>query len=174
MKKLDIGDPAHTTVQTSTSRDLTYYVSATGDDSKNGLSPGNAFLTIQAAFDLLPEVIRHNILISIGEGTFDPAALADKEITGEGSLVIRGTLGAPTLTTGNTSGTYFYTSSTNDTVVPFVADNWTVDELRGMLLKVAATGKGDVYQVICSNQANSIFIGNANQFKFSNTNPFNI
>lgn len=57
--------------QTSGTVDFTIYVNgATGDDANNGLTPGKAKKTIQAAVDVLPERLFCNVTIKVADGIY--------------------------------------------------------------------------------------------------------
>lgn len=56
---------------------FTVYVSTTGSDSANcGLSSATAFATPQRAYDSLPPLIRHNVRISMADGTYNTSSRA--------------------------------------------------------------------------------------------------
>lgn len=138
-----------------TTANTTYYVRTTGNDTNDGLTTGTALATLQEAFNRIPANVLHTIVIDVGTGTFDAATLSGKTCQWRsyydftfGSITINGKMGAPTLTTGTTSGTK--TGGSGRTWTDS-AQTWTVDELKGMYLKV-----GSAYRVIKSNTATSL------------------
>jgi len=138
----------------ATSADFTYYVASGGDDTNDGLTGGTALATIQEAVDRVAALqdLGHAITVSIGEGIFVGAHLDGLNLSKSGaSLNVKGTLGAPTLTTGTTSGTA--TSGTTTTKLVDSGQSWTTNELRGMFLLVSGQ-----YRVIYSNTATEIYI----------------
>ena len=64
--------------------DRTYFVRTTGNDSNDGLTSGNAFLTIQKAFDVIGELIR-----SIYHVTIDISGSYNVSDGGSGGLVVK-------------------------------------------------------------------------------------
>lgn len=134
-----------------TTADITLYVSTAGNDANDGLTLGTAKLTIQAAVDSVPSMIDHAVVIEVGEGAFAGFEASNFFTSTFGTLLIRGVLGAPTLTTGTTSGTA--TAGTTTTKLVDAGQNWTVNELRGMFLYNQSQ-----YFVIQSNDATSVTI----------------
>lgn len=145
----------------ATEQDTTLYVRANGDDANDGLTTGNALATIGAALEKVPNLIRHKILIDIGEGNFPGIDISgfiidQGQTLGSGgstsapraSLIISGTLGQPTLTTGTATGTADG-GSTSQLVDS--GQNWVVNELRGRLVLV-----GGAYRVVRDNTADTI------------------
>jgi hypothetical protein len=131
-----------------TADDATYYVRTTGDDSNDGLTVGTALRHPQAAIDKAPQWIGHDIVIDIGEGTFNGVEFAGYNLGKDGTFTMQGTLGTPTLD-GASSGTG-EAGSTVHQLVDSTA-NWTTDELRGKLMKVNSE-----YVPIYSNTADTV------------------
>lgn len=142
----------HSQPTTKTTRDLTYYVRAGGDDSASGLRAGEALASIQEAIDRLPDTIVHDVLIDVGEGTFNAFCLQSKNMLSPGltGLTVRGVLGNPTLTTGTVSGT---ATAGDKLTLTDSGQSWTVNELRGMLLLVDGE-----HRVIRENTATKITV----------------
>jgi hypothetical protein len=132
-----------------TTADLTYYVRTTGNDGNSGTNVDSPLLTIQEAVDRIPKFISHAVVIDIGEGDFAGVTLDSFTYSTANSLLsLNGTLGNPTLTTGTASGT----ADGGDTLTCVDSgQTWTVNELRGMLLKV-----GTEYRVVRNNDATTI------------------
>jgi hypothetical protein len=137
-------------IETSNGETIELYVASDGDDTYDG-SYDSPVATVQKALSLLPTVINCNVIIYIGEGTFDPFVLSNISISEYGSLTIQGTLVEATLATGTNTGT-----STGDAYsVVDAGQNWTPGDLVGRLCKVRI-GFSDIYRVIRDNDATSI------------------
>ncbi len=135
-----------------TDRDTTLYVRTTGDDSNDGLSVATAFRHPQSAIDVIPTVVDHDVVIDVGEGTFNGIDVSVRNFGGSGSLTISGVLGTPTLS-GATAGTGGVGSDTYQ-IVDATA-GWTVDELKGKLILVDGA-----YRAVYSNTATTAqFVG---------------
>jgi len=119
-----------------TKADVTYYLRTTGSSQNDCLTIPTACKTLNSAQYYIPKVIANNIIIDMGEGTFAASDFSDYDITSTGSLEVFGVLGAPTLTTGTTSGTS--TAGTNTSLTDST-QTWTVDELRGMLFLIGSS-----------------------------------
>jgi hypothetical protein len=78
----------------------TYYVSATGDDAKDGLTPESAFKTLKKALDLARGEGAHKIITVAGtlnadsEGAGEGSSVFDIRNTGDETITLRGTAGA--------------------------------------------------------------------------------
>jgi len=147
------GNAVGGTVATVTDRAITLYVRTDGADTNTGLvdTAGGALLTVQAAIDKLPKFIRHATTINIGAGNFAGFTLTGNIIEGLGNqgLTIRGAAYvAFTVATGTNSGTA--TGGTTTTLIDG-GQTWTVNNLRGKILKV-----GSEYLIIRKNDATSI------------------
>jgi hypothetical protein len=121
------------TIIEATDRDITLYVRAAGSDSNDGLTVGTALATVQAAIDKIPINVSHACVVDVGEGSFVGFAADSYSFSIDGSLLISGALGAPTLTTGTTTGT-----ATGGSASQLIdsGQTWTTNELRGMLVLV--------------------------------------
>ena len=64
-----------------------YYVATTGSNSNSGLTTGAPLLTIQAAINKLPRVIKSNVVINISSGTFAEAVTVNDVHTVGGATV---------------------------------------------------------------------------------------
>lgn len=155
---MGIGRPAGITqasgmigdVLTRTNGDLTYYVRTTGDDGNDGLSAGNAFLTVNEALDRIPRHIKHDITVDVGSGSFTTFDITGFNIELGGSLTVEGKLATPSLD-GLDSGT-----ATGGSVIQLIdtGGGWTTDELRGLLVKI-----GDDYRVVRENTGTIVNFG---------------
>jgi hypothetical protein len=134
-----------------TQADETYYVRTGGDDNNDCLTIPNACATPQGAVDKIPDYIQHITVLDIGPGTFPAFAVSNKSVKRPGKFTIQGTLGAPTLSTGSTSGTW----DGGPTVwnCDDSGQGWTPGELRGMLLRDVAA---DEYFVIRNNTGTEV------------------
>ena len=133
--------------------DATYYVRTTGLDTNDCLTTGTACLTIQHVIDLIPTVVGHEILVDIGEGTFDGFALTGRFLKFEGKITVRGTLGQPTLGGGTATGTA--TAGVKNTLEDS-GQAWVVNALRGYLVLVDGE-----YRVVRNNTGTSMeLVGN--------------
>jgi hypothetical protein len=74
--------------------DRDYYVRTDGNDANSGLvnSAGGAFLTIQKAINVAAalDLSIYNVVIHVGDGTYNSAAIQLKTCVGAGSVTIRG------------------------------------------------------------------------------------
>lgn len=128
------GKPQGGTVAEATDRDVTLYVRTGGADTNDGLTVGNALLTIQAAIDKIPKYVEHDIVVDIGPGNFDGFSVAGFTVPRlMGTLTIKGDLGNPTIV-GNVTGT---ATSGTERVLIDAGGGWAVNELRGMYMTIA-------------------------------------
>lgn len=96
------------------------------------------FATPAAALSALPKGLRHDVIMTIGAGTF--AGFAVHGFVGKGKLRIAGSTALATLATGTNNGTANSGTTTTSLVKPGAAANWTVDDLRGHFLIITAGG----------------------------------
>lgn len=118
------------------------YVATTGSDSNPG-TVGSPFLTVQAAYDSLPKVIRYPVIITLGVGNFAAALVSNfsfEPATSAGAYIeLRGTLVNASPATGTATGT---TTTGTAGVITTTAwgtatdsgQSWTTNDLRGKLL----------------------------------------
>ncbi len=134
-----------------TDRALTFYVRTTGNDTNNGLTVGNALLTVQAAIDLVPKYINHDVLVDIGVGTFGAFVMAGNTLETGGTYVVQGTMKtSDDLATGTATGT------SDGGTTEYLDDSgqaWTVDDLKGRFLTVNGAPA-----LIASNTATRIYV----------------
>lgn len=155
---------------TYTTADVVLYVDPTGSDSNACTASGTAAcLTIQGALNKTAKMLRHRVTVNVAAGnyagflvsgfTFD--ASTQKTTAG---LLINGTLGNVTPTTGSATGTA--TGGTAGSGITFgtlvqAGAGWTVDDFRGKLVNITAgTGSGAV-RVITTNTADTLTIAGA-------------
>ena len=139
---------------TCTTGDITLYVKATGSDSNDGLTVPTALLTIQAAVDKIPKLIKHKVVIEVGAGNFGAFRVSGFSLStwvGDGAdyqFTIRGAAFiAWTPATGLGSGTS--TGGTTNTLID-AGGGWTVNNLRGKWVYVNSE-----WLIIRSNDATS-------------------
>jgi hypothetical protein len=84
----------------------TYYVRTTGSDSNDGLTSGNAFLTIQKAINvaLALDMSIYSVTIDVGSGTFNEGTLLSVTGNGNARITISGAGYASTSIVGTTYG----------------------------------------------------------------------
>lgn len=147
IKKSDRGIVS--SIITGTTESFTLHVRMDGDNNNDGLTESTAIATIQEAINRVPtHNSGHAIIIDIGIGNFEGFLLQDKFCADYKKFVIRGTLGAPDLTSGSTDGTS--TGGTNLQLID-ATQNWAQNELRGRLVKI-----GNEYKVAYQNSATTI------------------
>lgn len=134
---------------TETRQAVTLYVRTTGNDNNTGLTTGTALLTPQAAIDRIPTIIKHNVTVDIGEGTFATGMDVSGFLVNPGAtLTVKGTLNDPTLGGGTTTGTA--TGGSTSQCVD-AGQAWVANALRGKLVLV-----GSEYRVIHDNDGTTI------------------
>lgn len=149
---LQYNNKINSEVTSETTEDFTLYVRTTGNDGNDCLSSGNACLTIQEAVNRVPKCVSHDVTIDIGAGSFAAFNVLGFQFVDFGTdFIIQGTLENPTLTTGTVSGTADAGSTRQLTDDAGPGQNWTVDELRGMLVLI----NGE-YRVVRNNTADTI------------------
>lgn len=141
---------------TETTGALTLYVRSDGNDSSNCTADaaGQACLTIQAAINKIPTVVKHQVTINIGAGHFAGFILANKMLqmyngqTAQWPLTIQGAAFANfTPATGSGSGT---SDGGSTTTLSDSTQSWTAHNLRG---KIVYVNSG--YLIIRDNDATS-------------------
>ena len=149
--------------QYQTYSNLTLYVDPTGSDSGACTSSGTgACATLGGALGKLPKNIRHTVQVNVAAGTYTETVQVTgfalsrppNDTSASAALTISGTMGAPTLTTGTTSGTLTSTSmSAPPSTVTDSGQSWTVDELKGRFLLMTSGARNGTYYPIVSNTA---------------------
>ena len=128
--------------QTVTTGEVTIAVTSSGTDRSEVISSGDntasPFLTVQSAIDALPSILKHDVTIRIGSGTF--AGFSAEGFQGGGALRIAGSFSAATLTTGVTSGTGGAGTTSTVLAKPAAAANWTASDMRGKYLRITSGG----------------------------------
>lgn len=142
---------------------LTLYIETTGNDSNPGtlVAP---FRTIQKAINYLRGFeIKAAVTLQVGIGTFDGFILDGQKMVGD-SIVLTGATGlVASITiqgtwvtaTGVTSTTGTVTSSTT-CVLNDTGQTWTVDELKGKVVRMQTATSAASYARIASNTATQI------------------
>lgn len=141
---------------TKTTADITLYVAAAGNDSNDGLTAGNALLTIQAAIDKIPDNILHAVTINVGAGNFAAFAVRNKLIGGylnqpaTYQFTITGADPINYTPVGGGTGSGTATGGTTSTLID-AGQAWAANELRGKLVYVNSS-----WLFIRSNDATSL------------------
>jgi hypothetical protein len=142
----------------STTADMTLYVdAATGLDTNSGLV-GFPLKTIQAAIDKVPQTIKHNVTINVGAGTYAESIKICLSFLEYKNVILRGTTWSAVVpSTGPASGVF----TANNGVHQFTlaAAGWTVNDLRGRMLKITSGPQSGLYYGIVSNTATTIDAG---------------
>ena len=119
----------------ATVADITYYVTTAGLDTNDGLTVPTALLTIQAAINKVPKIVKHKVTIEVGAGNFGAFRVSGFSLStwvGDGAdyqFTIRGAAFiAWTPATGLGSGTS--TGGTTNTLID-AGGGWTAHNLRG-------------------------------------------
>lgn len=143
---------------TETTGALTLYVRSDGNDSSNCTADaaGQACLTIQAAVNKIPTIVKHQVTVNIGAGNFAGFMLANKLIqmySGQTAsnwpITIQGATWTNfTPATGTGSGT---SDGGSTTTLVHSTQTWTAHDLRG---KVVYVNSG--YLIIRDNDATSL------------------
>lgn len=90
-----IANPALIGLQTG--QDMTIYVNpVTGDDANGGTRSDQAKKNIQAAWDALPELIRHNATIKLADGVYYTTATLTGKVCAGGTIKVEGNVTSPT------------------------------------------------------------------------------
>lgn len=114
----------------------TYYVSTTGSDSNDGLTPGAPFATIQKAVDAAAalDISIHDLTIQLADGTYDlgGTGVKLKSVVGAGKVAIQGNASTPSNVTVKTSG------GVATDVFAAVATT-TIYEIKDMKIETAVT-----------------------------------
>jgi hypothetical protein len=91
-----VGLPINMREQLTANR--TYYVSTTGNDSNNGLTVGNPFLTIQKAVNTVCGTLDcggYNVTIQLADGTYTSGVTLFPFIASSGQVFIKGNVTTP-------------------------------------------------------------------------------
>jgi hypothetical protein len=149
-KSIFTGSVSAVALAQTTTADVYLSVTTGGSDAYNvardpiagGDYTAYPYLTLQAAIDACPKVIRHNIFISIGQGQFVGANINGFIGGGYDSsgypigIYLTGTAANITPATGVASGTAGSGTTTTSVVKPTAAADWTASDLVGRFLKV--------------------------------------
>lgn len=80
-------------VALKTTADIDWYISPAGNDTTGTGTLANPWLTRQKAYNLIPDVIAHKIVIHLAAGTYyDAGVLTGRFITTGGSITIQGAI----------------------------------------------------------------------------------
>ena len=125
----------------ATTKNLTIWVSTTGDDTTGNGSAGKPYLTITKAFEQVPHVIRHKINVRIGAGAYTDWPRVIRHVAeGDGQLTVEG-LGTPTVVAGpfTLTGAADLGSGRGWDLTVATA-GWGVDDYAGKFIRFTDTG----------------------------------
>lgn len=133
----------------ATTAALTLYVDPTGSDSNNCTSSGtSACLTIQAAINKIPKMLKHLVTVNIAAGTYTgfiiSGFMSDNGVQqAAGGILIDGVLANSTLASGSATGTALGAGQVAGSGSTFgvLCDSgavWTVNDLRGRIITTAS------------------------------------
>jgi hypothetical protein len=149
---------------------LIIYVEQTGQDAPGRGGQNSPFRTVQAAIDSIRDAQIHALVdILVGPGSFPAFSIGNLNIRSdinpstktqsEIALRVTGTLGAPTLTSGTTTGTVTSSSIVNGhTQTVDLAQNWTIDELKGFIFTYIDASANVIDFVIVGNTSNTLLL----------------
>lgn len=147
---------------------LTLYVDPLGSDTNSGTVSGTgAFLTIQAAVNAIPKLVRHPVVVNIATGSysgfgvygfsFDPASVTN----GAYINFVGGYITATGLASGTATGTATAGAAGSGATYGTLTDGtqaWTINDLKGKAIVITGgTGSGQT-RIIASNTATQITI----------------
>jgi hypothetical protein len=140
-------------VPTCTVAALQVYADGTsGNDSLSGLSLPNAKKTLQAVFDLIPEM-KHNVAVNLS-GVFDEY--------GDVALSKKLDAGVNLVVDGSTATTTFVAEITSDinsiSTIGFAAAGWVIDAYAGYAVKVTSGVATNDVRLIQSNTATALTV----------------
>ena len=153
--------------QYETTAALTLYVDPTGSDSNACTASGaSACLTLQAAVNKIPKLVRHPVTVNVASGNYTGLSIFgyrfDPLVTANGAYInFIGTMTTATVATGTATGTATAGTAGSGTTFGTLTDSgqsWTTNDLIGKLLVITGgTGAGQ-QKIIDSNTATSITV----------------
>lgn len=99
------------TVRERLTADRTYYVSATGDNSNDGLTAGTPLLTVQKAVEIIVSTLDlggRTVTIQLANGTYTTPTVFSGSWTGGGAIIIKGNAASPQSVIVNTTSTHCF------------------------------------------------------------------
>jgi peptidoglycan/xylan/chitin deacetylase (PgdA/CDA1 family) len=78
----------HTHIGEETTSNLSYYVDSVNGNDENPGTSGSPFLTLQKAFDVLPKIIKHEVIITLKDGIYNYTEIKNFVNGGGGQIVI--------------------------------------------------------------------------------------
>ena len=155
--------------QYATQSALTLYVDPTGSDANPCTASGTAAcLTLQAANNKIPKLVRHPVTVNVATGNYaglgvNGFSFDAADVTNGAYINWVGTLITATVATGTATGTATggTAGSTTGPVFGTLTDTgqaWTVDNLKGKIITITGgTGSGQ-QQIVSTNSATVITI----------------
>jgi len=132
--------------------DMTYYVNgATGSDSNDGLSSGNAFLTINKAISMIPSLLFHTYTINVAAGTY-AEVLKLEAISGTGVINILGASSYATAGSYQITSAYFQRISPKLYIKGFEATNSSTS-----VTSFRFTSCDNIYVQYCESSGTSLY-----------------
>jgi hypothetical protein len=146
---------------TVTTEDVHVYANGTsGDDTNDGLTPQTPKKTIQAAFDLIPTVLEHTVIVHLS-GVFTETVLASITSVYSGlkvgstrRLVVDGGLDL-TVVDNNGGANYTTTGSSAQSLV-VAAAGWTTNEHRGYIVEILTGAAAGEQRLVHSNDGTTV------------------
>lgn len=138
---------------TKTSGELHVYANGTsGDDSNDGLSSGSPKKTLQAVFDLVPNIVNHNTTVHLA-GTFTDfdEVYLHRTVTRDAVLVVDGGD-----TTTSVLGSTAATGATANTIT--AGASWTTNQYQGYVLEMTSGAASGDIRMIQGNTSNTITV----------------
>jgi hypothetical protein len=132
-----------------TTSEIFLKVTTTGSDTPTLTRPARVlggdktsepYLTIQAAIDALPKILRHPVVVNVEAGTFAGAVIdgflaRSMQTFNQPMLRLRGAMALSTLASGPNTAT---ATSGSATTLTFTGAGWTVDDLKGRFVRIAS------------------------------------
>lgn len=140
----------------ATSEELHVYADgSSGSDSNDGLTVGTPKLTIPAALDLIPNLIRHNTVLHLS-GTFtDPGEVEiDKVLADASYFIVDG--GSDVTVVDDNSGADYTADISSTTSIGLTTAGWTVDEHFGYWVEILSGPAAGQTRAIQGNTASTI------------------
>jgi hypothetical protein len=138
---------------TCTTASITLYVATTGSDSNDGLTVPTAMLTIAAALNKVPYLIKHTVIINVGAGNFTGFVLDNRwAVAGNStaSLTIQGADFINYTPVGGGTGSGTATGGSTSQLIDG-GQAWATNALRGYIIYV-----GGEYKLIRKNDATTL------------------
>ena len=129
-----------------------YANGTTGNDTNSGLDVGHPKLTLQAAVDLVPDIVKHHTVIHLA-GTFTDFGVVylQKSVNRGAILLVDG--GSAVTIVDDKSGTNYTATSSSVSTITDTGASWTADALCGMVLEILTGPAAGELRTIHTNTA---------------------